>query len=55
MKKFFTIAQIAECLGVSTKTVRRWTESRDLLAHRKGSIVRVSEPDFAAFFALWPL
>ena len=34
MKKFYTIEQIAECLAVSTKTVRRWIDKELLVAHR---------------------
>ena len=50
--KFFTIAEIAERLGVSTRTVRRWIRSGDLVAHRFGGIVRISEKDLRAFLAL---
>ena len=31
--KFFTIAEVAECLRVSTRTVRRWIKAGDLIAH----------------------
>ena len=27
--KFYTIEQIAECVGASTRTVRRWAEAGD--------------------------
>jgi excisionase family DNA binding protein len=47
--KFYTIEQIAEAVGVSTRTVRRWIDSRALPAHRKGGIVRISEADLAEF------
>jgi excisionase family DNA binding protein len=50
--RFFTINDIAQCLGVSTRTVRRWIKSGALVAHRFGVIVRISEPDFAAFLAV---
>jgi excisionase family DNA binding protein len=50
--KFFTIAEIAERLGVSTRTVRRWIRSGYLVAHRFGGIVRISETDLRAFLAL---
>jgi excisionase family DNA binding protein len=50
--RFFTIADIADCLDVSTRTVRRWIKSGDLGAHHMGAIVRVSEADFLAFLAL---
>ena len=32
--KFFTIAEVAERLRVSTRTVRRWIKAGDLIAHR---------------------
>jgi excisionase family DNA binding protein len=31
--RFLTIGEIANCLDVSTRTVRRWIKSRALLAH----------------------
>jgi hypothetical protein len=39
MKKFFTIAQVAEQLGVSTRTVRRWIQAGDLVVHRLSAAV----------------
>jgi excisionase family DNA binding protein len=50
--KFFTIAEVAERLHVSCRTVRRWIEAGDLVAHRIGGIVRVAESDLRAFLAL---
>ena len=32
--KFYTIEQIADCLAVSTRTVRRWIEYELLVVHR---------------------
>jgi excisionase family DNA binding protein len=52
MKKFYTIEQIADCLAVSTKTVRRWIDNELLVAHRFNRAVRISEADLAAFLAL---
>jgi excisionase family DNA binding protein len=52
ISKFYTIEQIADCLAVSTKTVRRWLDNKLLVAHRIGGVVRISEADFAAFLAL---
>jgi excisionase family DNA binding protein len=49
--KFFTIAEVAECLNVSTRTVRRWIERGDLVAHRPGGLVRIAETDFRAFLS----
>ena len=50
--RFFTISDVAERLGVSTRTVRRWIGAEDLVAHRFGGIVRISEKDLRAFLAL---
>jgi excisionase family DNA binding protein len=49
--KFFTIAEVAERLRVSTRTVRRWIEAGDLVAYRFG-VVRIAEADLRAFLAL---
>ena len=49
--RFYTIAQIAECVGVSTRTVRRWIEKGLLVAHRISGLVRISDADFQAFLA----
>ena len=45
----FTLAQVAKRLQVSTKTVRRWIENDDLIAHRLGRQLRISEGDLQAF------
>jgi excisionase family DNA binding protein len=50
-ERFFTIEAIAECLGVCTRTVRRWIKKRLLIAHRFNGILRISESDFRAFLA----
>jgi excisionase family DNA binding protein len=49
--KFFTIAEVAERLRVSTRTVRRWIKAGDLIAHRIGGL-RIAENDLRAFLAL---
>lgn len=49
--KFFTIAEVAERLAVSPRTVRRWIRSGDLVAHRFRGAVRIAESDLRAFFA----
>ena len=48
---FFPIAEVAERLDVSTRTVRRWIESRELVAHRFGGVVRIAESDLRSFLA----
>lgn len=49
--QFFTIAEVAERLDVSTRTVRRWIRSGDLVAHRFGGVVRIAESDLRSFLA----
>jgi excisionase family DNA binding protein len=49
--KLFTIEEIAECVGVCDRTVRRWIERELLVAHRFNGLVRISEADFQAFLA----
>lgn len=46
-----TIHQVADQLGVSDKTVRRWVWDGELRHHRLGSSIRISEEDLAAFLA----
>ena len=49
--KFFTIADVAERLGVSTRTVRRSIDRNELVAHQFGRAVRIAESDTKAFIA----
>jgi excisionase family DNA binding protein len=46
---FFTVSDVAGHLGVSTRTVRRWIEGRQLIAHHFGRAVRVAEEDLRTF------
>jgi excisionase family DNA binding protein len=48
--EFFTIQEVAERLSVSTRTVRRWIDNGELVAHRIGG-VRIAEGDLRAFIA----
>jgi excisionase family DNA binding protein len=50
--EFLTIPDVAERLRVSTRTVRRWIADDNLIAHRIGGLVRISESDLRAFLAL---
>ena len=50
--RFFTVAEVAERLGVSTRTIRRWIENKELVAHRFGRAVRIAENDLKAFLAM---
>jgi excisionase family DNA binding protein len=45
----FIIKQTAKQLDVSTKTIRRWIEAGDLITHRIGHQLRISEPDLQTF------
>jgi excisionase family DNA binding protein len=45
----FTVAEIAKLLKVSTKSVRRWIEAGDLIAHRLGRQLRITESDLSTF------
>lgn len=47
--RFFTISDITNCLGVSSRTVRRWIASGELKAHRFGRSVRIAESDLNDF------
>jgi excisionase family DNA binding protein len=49
--KFFTISEVAERLGVVTRTISRRIKSGDLVVHRFGGVVRVAESDLRAFLA----
>jgi excisionase family DNA binding protein len=47
--RFYSIVQVADLLGVSPRSVRRWVTTRELLAHRFGRQVRISDADLRAF------
>ena len=49
MTRFYTIAQVADLLVVSTRSVRRWVARGDLLAHKFGRQIRISELSLRAF------
>ena len=48
---FYTVAEIAEHLSVSERTVRRWIRDRKLIAHRLGRLVRIAGSSLKAFLA----
>jgi excisionase family DNA binding protein len=50
--RFYTIQEIANLLGISLRTVHRWTATRQLPAYKIGGLLRVSEDDLRAFLAL---
>jgi excisionase family DNA binding protein len=47
--RMLNVEQIAQQVGVSIKTVRRWIERREIHCHRLGRTIRVSEEDLIAF------
>jgi excisionase family DNA binding protein len=49
MARFYTVAQVADLLAVSTRSVRRWIARGELLAHKFGRQIRISELDLRAF------
>jgi excisionase family DNA binding protein len=49
--KLFSIEEIAECVGVCRRTVRRWIKNELLVVHRFNAVVRISEADFQTFLA----
>jgi excisionase family DNA binding protein len=49
--KLFTVEEIAKCIGVCQRTVRRWIEKKVLVAHRFNGLLRISEADFQVFLA----
>ena len=48
-QQLLTVAEVAERLAVSTRTVRRLIDSGELVTHRVGRAVRISEADLAAY------
>ncbi len=50
-EKFYTVEQVAEDLNVSPRTVRRWIQSKAIVAHRFGASVRIAESERRAFIA----
>jgi excisionase family DNA binding protein len=50
--KFFTVDDIARQLNVSPRTVHRWIANHQLVVHRIGRAVRISDADLKAFLAL---
>ena len=47
--RFYTVAQVADLLAVSTRSVRRWIARGELLAHKFGHQIRIAELDLRAF------
>jgi excisionase family DNA binding protein len=49
LPKFYTIQEIAAALDVAPRTVFRWIERRELIAHGLGRLVRVADDDLRMF------
>ena len=49
--KLLTAAEVADRCGVSLRSVRRWIRAGDLVTHRLGRAVRVSDADLQRFLA----
>ena len=49
LMRFYTIAEVANLLAVSQRSVRRWIANGELLAHHLGRSVRISDADLRAF------
>ena len=52
LPNLLTIEQTAKVLQVSSKTVRRWIDTGDLIAHRLGRQWRISETDLQTFIRM---
>ena len=48
---FYTVPHIAEYLGVSGRSVRRWIHDGELTAHHFGRAVRIAKSSIEAFLA----
>lgn len=48
---YHSIKAVAEALNVSTRTVRRWIATGDLIAHRVGHVVRIADTDLRTFLS----
>lgn len=52
LPQMFTIAQIAERMSVSTKTISRLISAGELRTHRLGRQVRIAHDDAISFIAM---
>ena len=49
LPRLLTVDDVAEVLGLSTKTVRRRIHDGDIPAHRPGRAIRITETDLLAY------
>ena len=52
LQPLLNIREVAAVLRVSQKSVRRWIENGELVAHRIGRQLRISERDLQTFIKL---
>jgi excisionase family DNA binding protein len=52
LPSFYTMGQVAEALGVSDRTVRRWVAGGALPVHRFDGVVRIADRDLLEFLAV---
>ena len=50
--RMLTIVDVADLLQISSKTVRRWILTGDLVGHQIGRQWRITEDDLRAFIRL---
>jgi len=48
-KPFYSLADVADRYDVSVRTVRRWVDAGELVAHRLGRQLRISAEDLGTF------
>jgi excisionase family DNA binding protein len=48
---FYTVDSIAQKLGVTPKSIRRWIEHGDLHVHKFHGVLRISGEDLKAFIS----
>ena len=49
LPRLYSVEEVADLLGVSERTVRRWIDKKEVRVHRLGGLIRISEPDLADF------
>jgi excisionase family DNA binding protein len=50
-RRFYTVKDIADELGVKEDTVRDWIRRRELAAYRVGRELRIKKEDYEIFLA----
>ena len=51
LPRFYTTQEVSDSLAVSPRTVSRWIEREELIAHEFGRSVRIADHDLQAFLA----